>query len=74
MFFQEYVTDFRGASHVTMETKNLNYFMKLLNKTGWLNGKAQNIRAGQGYIPKQFICHGEMPPNLYQTLIQEHSI
>lgn len=27
-------TDFRGASHVTRETKNFNYFMKLLNKTG----------------------------------------
>lgn len=34
MFFQEHINDFRGASQVTMENKNLNYIMKPLNKTG----------------------------------------
>lgn len=33
MFFQEHITNFRGVSHVATETKNFNYFVKLLNKT-----------------------------------------
>lgn len=73
MFFQEYVTDFRIALYVTIETKYLNSFMKLPNETGWLNNKPQNIRAGQRSISKQVFCSGERPRNLSQTLNQEQS-
>lgn len=66
------VSDFRIALYVTIETKYFNYFMKLLNKTGWLNEKPQNIRVGKKSIPKQVVCYEERPCNLSQTLNQEH--
>lgn len=73
MFFQEYVTDFGIALYVTIETKYLNSFMKLLNETGWLNNIPQHIRVGQRSISKQVICFRERPLNLSQTLNQEQS-
>lgn len=46
MFFQDHVADFRIALYASIETKYLNSFMNLLNKTGWLNDKSQNISTG----------------------------
>lgn len=69
MFIQEYVTDFRIALYVAIETKYFNYFVKLLNKTGWLNDKTQNIRVGQRSIPNQVVFHGKMPLDRSQTFI-----
>lgn len=73
MFFQDHVADFRIALYASIETKYLNSFMNLLNKTGWLNDKSQNISTGRRSLPKQVISYGERPLNLSQTLNQEHN-
>lgn len=65
-WFQSCITCYHG-------NQNLNYFMKLLDKQGWLNDKAQNIRAGQKSIANNFFfvmqrCHLICTKSFFKTI------